>query len=323
MIASVTDYHIGLGIHVVAIVVTFGVTFLRPAVFALATRGDPHNLPTLHRVEYTLERTVVAPGLTVAVASGIYLASWAQRWSMFYVWWGLGVATIIAGALGVVMIPTAKRATALAERDLRAGAQRAVDLSDEYRALTRRLASVGIVLSALVLITIFFMGIEALASEKAYYVVVAAHTMAVTITFGAAFVYPIVFTVVTRQDPRGLPALHRIEHTIERTVIVPGLLVVILTGVYATTSGHHWGEFYVHWGLTVAIVIGALIGYVMIPTAERAAAVAERDVAASAPGEVSLGDEYRRLARRLLLSSLSISGLVLVTILIMVVQFRP
>jgi hypothetical protein len=59
-----------------------------------------------------------------------------------------------------VMIPTAKRAAAVAARDLAAGGDGAVELSEEYGALVRRVTAVGTLLSAIVLITILFMTIK-------------------------------------------------------------------------------------------------------------------------------------------------------------------
>jgi hypothetical protein len=162
-----------------------------------------------------------------------------------------------------------------------------------------------------------------------YYVVKSIHNMTVLITFGVAFIYPLAFAVATRHDPRTLPALHRMESTIERKLIIPGLLVVILTGVDITSIAHHWGQFFVQWGLSAAILIGVVVFVVMIPGAERAAALAERDLAASArdgesaQGAVGLSGEYRALARRLLLLGTLLSGLVLVTVLLMAVGFNP
>jgi hypothetical protein len=158
-----------------------------------------------------------------------------------------------------------------------------------------------------------------------YYVVKSIHNMTVLITFGVAFVYPIAFAVAGRQDPRSLPALHRIESAIERTLVVPGLLVVVLTGIDITSIAHHWGQFFVRWGLGAAIVIGVLVSAVMIPGAERAAELAERDLAAGGggAGAVSFSVEYRALARRLLVLGLLLSGLVLVTVLLMAVGFNP
>jgi hypothetical protein len=177
-----------------------------------------------------------------------------------------------------------------------------------------------------------------------YYVVKSIHNMTVLVTFGVAFIYPLAFAVATRNDPRSLPALHRLESTIERKLIIPGLLVVILTGVDITSIAHHWGQFFVQWGLSAAVVIGVVVLAVMIPGAERAATLAERDVAASAggaeggaegaegdaaagaegaAGTVSLSGEYRALVRRLLLLGLLLSGLVFVTVLLMAVGFNP
>jgi hypothetical protein len=166
-------------------------------------------------------------------------------------------------------------------------------------------------------------------SASLYSTLVVIHIMAATVTFGAIFTYPIAFSVVTRHDPRSLPTMHRIEYTIERFVLIPGLLTIIVAGAYASSLGRHWGEFYVRWGLAAAIAIGALVGSVMIPGAERAAALAQRDAAAAAEtakgaqGALALSSEYRRLARRLLITGLLLGGLALVTILIMVVQLKP
>jgi hypothetical protein len=148
-------------------------------------------------------------------------------------------------------------------------------------------------------------------------VVLAIHIMAVVIAFGVTFAYPIMFAVAARHDPRGLPLMHRVEYTIERTLINPGLLVVILAGIYLASKGHFWSDFFVQWGLAAAIVIGALIGAVMIPTAKRAELAAARDIAAAVDGEIVMSDEYRSLVKRLTVVGSALSGLVLVTILFM------
>ncbi len=160
---------------------------------------------------------------------------------------------------------------------------------------------------------------------SAYEVVLAIHVMAVVVAFGVTFAYPIMFVVAARRDPRSLPILHRIEYTIERMLINPGLLVVVAAGIFLASDGHHWSEFFIQWGLAAAIVIGALIGSVMIPTAKRAEAAAERDLAGAGAGgtagsTIQMSDEYRGLVRRLTLVGSLLSVLVLVTILFMVVK---
>jgi hypothetical protein len=126
------------------------------------------------------------------------------------------------------------------------------------------------------------------------------------------------FAVGARHDPRSLPLLHRIEYTVERYLINPGLLLVVLAGIYLASKGHYWSDFFVQWGLGAVVVIGALIGSVMIPTAKRAEQIAARDVAGAGEGaEVQLSDEYRALGRRLSRVGSLLSLLVLVTVLFM------
>jgi hypothetical protein len=150
-----------------------------------------------------------------------------------------------------------------------------------------------------------------------YEVVLAVHIMAVVVAFGVTFAYPIMFTVAARHDPRSLPLVHRIEYTVERMLINPGLELVLLAGIYLASKGHYWSDFFVQWGLAAVVVIGALIGAVMIPTAKRAELAAARDLAASGDGEMVLGDEYRALVRRLTAVGTLLSLIVLVTILFM------
>ncbi len=157
-VSTITEFHVALAIHVATVIATFGVIFARPLVFAAANRQDRRSLPLLHRIEYTIERVLVAPGAVVVVLTGAYMANWGVgRWGDFYVWWGFSVVVFIAAALAMVMIPTARRAEAVARRDLGEGA---IGLSDEYLALTRRLALVSGVLCVLVLVTMLFMGLE-------------------------------------------------------------------------------------------------------------------------------------------------------------------
>ena len=68
------------------------------------------------------------------------------------------------------------------------------------------------------------------------------------------------------------------------------------------------------------IVIGAVVGAVMIPTAKLAETVAERDIAAAGDGTIEMGEEYRMLVRRLSVVGGLLSLLVLVTILFMTIQ---
>jgi uncharacterized membrane protein len=159
-----------------------------------------------------------------------------------------------------------------------------------------------------------------LVATSFYEVVLAVHVMAVVVAFGVTFAYPIMFAVAARHDPRSLPLVHRIEYTIERMLINPAMVVVLLAGIYLASKGHHWSDFFVQWGLAAVIVLGALVGAVMIPTAKRAETVAARDVAEAGEGEVTLSAEYQGLVRRLSTVGTSLSLIVLATIVFMVLH---
>jgi Predicted integral membrane protein (DUF2269) len=157
-------------------------------------------------------------------------------------------------------------------------------------------------------------------AASAFEIVLALHIMAVVVAFGVTFAYPIMFAVGAKASPRSLPVLHRVEYTTERWLVNPGLVVVLAAGIYLASESHQWSAFFVQWGFAAVIVIGAVVGAVMIPTAKKAEQAAERDISAAAEGEVSFGEEYQGLAHRLSLVGGTLSLLVLVTILLMVIK---
>ena len=154
---AVTAYDVVLAIHIMGVVVAFGVIFAYPIMFALAAKHDRRSLPLIHRIETVVDRALVNGGLVVIVGAGIFLAGDGHHWKEFFVQWGLAAVIVIGGLVGAVMIPASKRAQKLAERDLAAGDE---DMSDEYRAVTCRLATVGSLCSVLVFLTILFMAIK-------------------------------------------------------------------------------------------------------------------------------------------------------------------
>lgn len=155
-----TTYDVVLAIHIMAVVIAFGVTFAFPIMFTIARNHDPRSLPLMHRVATLIARTLINGGLTIVVLAGIYLASDGKHWSEFFVQWGLGAALVIGAITGSVMIPTSKRARAAAERDIAASKGGEVVLSAEYEALAKRLGAIGPLLSLLVVLTIFFMAVK-------------------------------------------------------------------------------------------------------------------------------------------------------------------
>jgi uncharacterized membrane protein len=165
-----------------------------------------------------------------------------------------------------------------------------------------------------------------LVAASAYEIVLALHIMGVVLTFGWVFALPIVFLVAVRHDPRSLPVLHRIEYTVERALVNPALLLTLGAGIFLASDGHHWGQFFVSWGVGVVVVIGAVVGSVLIPTAKRAEQAITGDLGAAAEGELTAGGsfqpgaEYQRLTRRLNVVGSAVGLLALVTIAFMVTK---
>ena len=157
---ATSAYDVVLGVHILAVVIAFGVTFAYPIIFAVGARQDPRSLPLLHRVELTTERILVNGGLVLVLGAGIFLASDGHHWSEFFVQWGIAAVVVVGAIVGAVMIPATKRAIEIAERDIAAAGDGEVVMSADYQALVRRLNVVGTALSALVIATVFIMAIK-------------------------------------------------------------------------------------------------------------------------------------------------------------------
>ncbi|MDE3069889.1 MAG: hypothetical protein KGJ43_04085 [Acidobacteriota bacterium] len=162
MAPAVSLFEVVLAVHVVAVVAGFGVTFAYPILVTAIARADSRALPALHRAQHAVGTRLISPALAVVVACGIYLASEMDAWGTFYVQWGLGASVVLGALGGMFFAPTERRLSRLAARDVAAcaGAE-AVVMSEEYEALSRRLAMGGAFGSLLVLVTVFLMAVRA------------------------------------------------------------------------------------------------------------------------------------------------------------------
>jgi hypothetical protein len=156
-----------------------------------------------------------------------------------------------------------------------------------------------------------------------FQLVLAVHILAVVVAFGATFAYPVLFATANRLDPTVLPWLFGTMQRIGRLVINPGLLVVLLAGIYLASDLHQWSMFYVQWGIAAVIVIGAIEGAYIIPREGRMAKLAARDLAAAAvPAggrrtSATWSHEYNRTFRQLALGGTVLDLIVVVTVFIM------
>jgi hypothetical protein len=153
-----------------------------------------------------------------------------------------------------------------------------------------------------------------------FQVVLAIHILAVVVSFGVVFAYPLFVFVGGRMDPRALPWFFRMQAVVGRRLISPGLLVVLIAGIYLASKLHQWKEFYVQWGIAAVVVIGALEGAVMVRSETKLAELAERDVGAAGEGQVTFSPEYEALFRRTGLIGALLMLIIVLTVYFMTVQ---
>jgi uncharacterized membrane protein len=161
-IAAATDirlYELVLFVHVTAVVVAFGATFAYPFFQVGVERRSPRGVPAMLHAMHVTSRYLVVPGSLVVLASGTYLTLDGWAFDELFVVVGLvvAIALVLLGAL--VFDPLERRLLALAERDVAAGRGDG-ELSEEYRALSRRFAAAGTAASLLVLVAVFFMAVK-------------------------------------------------------------------------------------------------------------------------------------------------------------------
>jgi uncharacterized membrane protein len=163
----------------------------------------------------------------------------------------------------------------------------------------------------------------ALATVTFPQVVLAIHILAVVIAFGGVFAFPLMFGAAVRTDPQVIPWLLRARQQVGRYLINPGLLFVVLAGIYLASKEHQWSSFYVAWGIIAAIALGALEGSLVIRSAGRLADLAERDLAATAVpagGQRTSAEwspEYTATLRRFTLAGNAMVAIVVLTIFFM------
>ncbi len=151
-----------LALHIVAVVVAFGLLFIYPLVGVIGVRLDPQAMPSFHRFQLAVHTRVQAPGLGVVVLAGIYLASYLHQWSEFFVGWGLAASIVIGGIGGAYIAPRERRLAEMADRES-AGVPATgggVSWSDEYRLAARQAELGRLVQLVLAAATILFMSLQ-------------------------------------------------------------------------------------------------------------------------------------------------------------------
>lgn len=144
-----------------------------------------------------------------------------------------------------------------------------------------------------------------------------AHVLFVVLAFGPTFGYPIFIAAAEGNSPRSVPTVLRGIQQADRYLVSPGLIVVLLAGIYMLIDHHiSAGESWVSVGSVAIVILFGMAHGFFRPNVAKALELSERDLAT---GD-ALSAEYEALSRRIATGG-KIAGLIVaIAIFFMVVQ---
>jgi uncharacterized membrane protein len=143
------------------------------------------------------------------------------------------------------------------------------------------------------------------------------HVLAVVVTIGPTFAYGVFIGTAESGYPRSVPAVLRGIQRSDRYLVGPGLIVILLAGIYLMSKGH-WdaSESFIAVGFVGILVLLGMVHGFFRPNTAKALELAERDLAA---GD-TLGDEYAAVAKKLENAGKLAGAIVVVVVFFMVVK---
>jgi uncharacterized membrane protein len=120
------------------------------------------------------------------------------------------------------------------------------------------------------------------------------HILATVLAFGPTFGYALFFSV-TPQFPRATPAILAGVQKVDRYLVNPGIIVLLLAGIYLLADGD-WetSEVFISVGFLAILVLFGLQHGFFRPQVRKARALAERDLKS---GD-ALGEEFMAVSQR-------------------------
>jgi len=130
--------------------------------------------------------------------------------------------------------------------------------------------------------------------DPGYKIALFLHILAVVLAFGPTFGYALFFSVAP-QFPRATPAILAGVQKCDRFLVNPGMIVLLLAGIYLLADGP-WetSDVFISTGFLAIIVLFGLQHGFFGPQTAKAKELAERDLKA---GD-SLSDEFMTVSQR-------------------------
>ncbi len=156
-----------------------------------------------------------------------------------------------------------------------------------------------------------------LATITGYSVGLFIHVLAVVLAFGPIFGYGFFIAAAEANDPRSLPTVLRGVQQVDRFLVRPGLIVILLAGIYMLADADiDAGESWVSVGFVAILILFAMAHGFFRPNTQKALALAERDLG---NGD-ALSDDYAQVAGRLETAGKLTGVVVAIAIFFMVVK---
>ncbi|HEX3173125.1 MAG TPA: DUF2269 family protein [Solirubrobacterales bacterium] len=131
--------------------------------------------------------------------------------------------------------------------------------------------------------------------DPGYKIALFLHVLAVVLAFGPTFGYGFFFSMAP-QYPRAAPAILGGIQKVDRYLVNPGMIVLLLAGIYLLADGP-WetSDAFISIGFLAIVVLFGLQHAFFRPNVSRAKGLAERDLKA----DDTLSDEFEALGERL------------------------
>lgn len=159
-----------------------------------------------------------------------------------------------------------------------------------------------------------------IAEVQFYDVVKWLHVSAVVVGLGATFAYGVFIAVAAGSAQRAMPGVIAGIQATTRMLVIPGLLLILATGIYLTIDRWEFGDFFIAWGILAVVILFALGPAVFGPNQDKALQAAEEDIERAGAGPVEFGPEFSRASAVLGRAGPLAGILVILTIYVMVAK---
>jgi hypothetical protein len=155
------------------------------------------------------------------------------------------------------------------------------------------------------------------ADVEFYNVVLFFHITSVVLAFGPTFAYGLFLAVAQREGGIAVPAIGRAIVIWDRIAVTLGMTVILISGIYMTSSdarGWEFSDFFISWGFVAILLLFGLVHGYFAPRTRKSVELAERDLGA---GDGKLSTEFDALSGQIAKVGSATGLLVILTIYVM------